>query len=723
MRKIAIDTRDLKKGKTGTFTYLKALCHEFASNPEVLFIPYPFPVYTGPSYIGKIAEHVLFFLWKQIYLPLYCSWNRVDALLCTDYFLPLIPLSTRKFVVFHDAFFFEQPAHYNALWLKLFHSVAVPAAKRAEAVIVPTEYVKTRLLHFMPEIKNIQVITEGAKPLSVSNGTSRFDKPYVLHVGTLDHRKNLPRLVEAFSQLDWEGLLVLAGDSPAYAGSNGRAELEKIIQQKGLQDRVLLIGRVTEEELANLYAHAHAYVFPSLNEGFGLPLVEAMQQGIPCAAADNTAMPEVGGEAVLYFDPYNSTAIRDTLQLLVTDETRRAHLKQAGLERVKLFQWPAVAEAFLFLLHRPLRVAMMGVKGYPYVYGGYETLIKELVERLEKKHMEVTVYCHRSLFSERPAQVNGINLIYVPSVEKKSLSQLTHTLFSTLHACLFKRPDVIFYVNAANGPFGLLTRLFRIPTVINVDGMEWLRPKWRGLGAKYFYFAAKQATRWMDHLVTDAVEMQKTYQELFQAESSMIAYGADPFIPASIELVNPWKLESGSYFLIVGRLIPDNNSDLLIDGYLQAETDKKLVIVGDDVFNDAYAQAIKEKIKGNPNILFTGYVKDSRILSALYQHSYAYLHGHEFGGTNPTLIKALAEGAGIAALGTRFNREVLAEGEFGLLFEKNPKAIAKCLLASEEVFADFRAKAQDRIIDTYNWDYIATQYERIFVNSQHEGNL
>lgn len=723
MRKIAIDTRDLKKGKTGTFTYLKALCDEFSADPEVLFISYPFQVYTGPAFSGKMAEHVLFFLWKQIYLPFYCIWHRVDALLCTDYFLPFLPLSTRKFVVFHDAFFFEQPAHYNSFWLKLFHLLAVPAAKRAEAVIVPTEYVKTRLLHFIPGLHRIQVITEGAKPLPVPEGASRFDKPYILHVGTLDFRKNLPCLVEAFDKLDWDGLLVLAGDSPAYVGSNGREEVEKIILEKDLQDRVILLGRVTDVELANLYAHAHAYVFPSLNEGFGLPLVEAMQQGLPCAAANNTAMPEVGGDAVLYFDPYNITAIRDTLQLLVTDETQRTRLKQAGLERVKLFQWPAVADAFLSLLHRPLRVAMMGVKGYPYVYGGYETLIKELAERLEKKQIEVTVYCHRSLFAERPAQVNGINLIYVPSVEKKSLSQLTHTFLSTLHACILRRPDVIFYVNAANGPFGLLTRLFRIPTVMNVDGMEWLRPKWRGLGAKYFYFAAKQATRWMDHLVTDAREMQKTYQELFQAESSMIAYGAEPFIPVSIELLNPWKLESGSYFLIVGRLIPDNNSDVLIDGYLRARTEKKLVIVGDDVFNDAYAQSIKEKIKGNPHILFTGYVKDSSILSALYQHCYAYLHGHEFGGTNPTLIKALSEGTGIAALGTRFNKEVLADGEFGLLFEKNPKAVAASLMASEEVFADLRAKAQSRIVDTYNWDYIATQYERIFVNSQHEGNL
>jgi glycosyltransferase involved in cell wall biosynthesis len=161
----------------------------------------------------------------------------------------------------------------------------------------------------------------------------------------------------------------------------------------------------------------------------------------------------------------------------------------------------------------------------------------------------------------------------------------------------------------------------------------------------------------------------------------------------------------------------------LIDGYLQSKTDKLLVIVGDDVFNDDYAQSIKEKIKGNLNIRFTGYVKDSRVLSAFYQHCYAYLHGHEFGGTNPTLIKALAEGAGIAALATRFNKEVLADGEYGLLFEKNSASVAKSLVEPEMEYAELRGKAKSRIIKTYNWDHIAIQYERIFVNSLHEGNL
>ena len=723
MRKIAIDTRDLQKSKTGTFTYLKALCDEFSSNPEVLFITYPLAVYTGSSYLGKALEHLLFFLWKQCYLPFYCLINGVDALLCTDYFLPLLPLPAKKFVVFHDAFFFEQPAHYNGFWLRLFHYLAVPAAKNAEAVIVPTEYVKNRLLHFIPALKRVDVITEGPKSLPEATGESRFDKPYLLHIGTLDHRKNLLRLVQAFESLDWDGLLVLAGESPAYSGSNGRAALEQKIDDLGVQDRVLLVGRVSDQELANLYRHAHAYVFPSLNEGFGLPLVEAMQQGLPCAAANNTALPEVGGDAVLYFDPYEVSAISHTLTILITDEACRAKLRIAGLERAKAFQWAAVASQFLRLMHRPFRVSMLGLRGYPYVYSGYETLVKEIGERLVQRGMEVTVYCHRSLFKERPSQVNGIQLVYVPSIEQKTLSQLTHTLLATLHACLFKRPDVLFYVNAANGPFGVITRLFKIPTVINVDGMEWLRPKWKGLGSKYFYFAAKQATRWMDQVVTDAVEMQKTYLELFQAKSTMIAYGADPYIPVSMELLDPWNLESGGYFLIVGRLIPDNNSDILIDGYLKSKSDKMLVIVGDDVFNDVFAQSIKEKIKGNPNIRFTGYVKDSQVLSALYQHCYAYLHGHEFGGTNPTLIKALAEGTGIIALGTRFNKEVLADGEFGLLFDKDPNSLVKCLNEKNQVFVDLRAKAQSRLIETYNWDHIASQYERIFVNSQHEGNL
>ena len=140
-----------------------------------------------------------------------------------------------------------------------------------------------------------------------------------------------------------------------------------------------------------------------------------------------------------------------------------------------------------------MKIAIIGSRGYPYVYSGYETFVKELSDRLVKKNVSVTVYCHDALFNEKPIVVNGINLKYIKGVNTKSLSQLSHSLFSILNAC-FSDYDIIFVVNAANGPFGIITRLFNKKTVINVDGLEWLRPKRKGIGARYYKFAARMAT-------------------------------------------------------------------------------------------------------------------------------------------------------------------------------------------------------------------------------------
>jgi len=371
---------------------------------------------------------------------------------------------------------------------------------------------------------------------------------------------------------------------------------------------------------------------------------------------------------------------------------------------------------------RPLKLSIIGVKGYPYVYGGYETLIKELAERISKKNIEVTIYCHKSLFKERPNNLGKIKLVYIPCVETKALSQLTHSFLSTIHVC-FSNADVVFYVNAANGPFGYLTKLFKKKTVINVDGLEWLRPKWKGWGAKYFYFAAKKATQLFNVLVTDAFEMQKIYKQLFNANSTMIAYGTDVFVAQPINLLEQWNLKGQDYYLIVGRLIPDNNSDLLIDAFLNFNSKKKLLIVGDDVFNNAFSIQIKNKIKASSNIIFTGYIKDTNLLSALYQHAFAYLHGHEFGGTNPTLVKAMGEGSLILALNNKFNSEVLKAGEYGHLFEKNKESLTELMMASEKEddatqlkVQTMRSNSTKGLVERYQWDYIIDQYYQIFIN-------
>ncbi len=357
-----------------------------------------------------------------------------------------------------------------------------------------------------------------------------------------------------------------------------------------------------------------------------------------------------------------------------------------------------------------MTIAIIGSRGYPYVYSGYETFVKELSERLVQKGIYVKVYCHKNLFQSRPKELNGIELVYIPTIETKSLSQLIHSFLSMIHACTGKT-DVILAVNAANGPWGLIARLFGKPTCINVDGMEWLRPKWKGLGAKYFYFSAWLATKWYDRIITDAEEMRRVYLDEFHKDSTVIAYGANIRHSQNESLLEQFGLGSGEYYLIVGRLIPDNNADLLVEGFLKAHSSKKLVIVGDVPYKDNYAQSLKEKAA--INVIFLGYVINSEILAELYHHCFAYLHGHEFGGTNPTMLKAMAYGSAILALDTRFNQEMLSNGRFGLFFEKNSQSIAKLMQEvehQESLLSNLRNIARNGLTAKYNWDHITDAY-------------
>ena len=140
-------------------------------------------------------------------------------------------------------------------------------------------------------------------------------------------------------------------------------------------------------------------------------------------------------------------------------------------------------------MNKKIKISIIGTRGYPYIYSGYETFVKELSERLVHKNCNVTIYCHKGLFDIRPREIKGIKLVYIPTIETKILSQPIHSFLSIIHAC-FSKIDVVLVVNSANGPFGLITKLFRMPTAINVDGLEWLRPKWKGLGSIYFKWAS-----------------------------------------------------------------------------------------------------------------------------------------------------------------------------------------------------------------------------------------
>lgn len=358
-----------------------------------------------------------------------------------------------------------------------------------------------------------------------------------------------------------------------------------------------------------------------------------------------------------------------------------------------------------------MRLAIIGSRGYPYVYSGYETLVSELAPRLVERGHEVTVYCHRGLFPERPGVVNRVRLAYVPAIERKVLSQFTHSFLATLHAAV-KPYDVLLYVNAANGPFGAILRLMGRKTAINVDGLEWLRPKWRGLGARYFRAAASLATRWFDLVITDADAMADVYRKEFGSESVTIAYGANLTHSTDPDRVRAFGVEPGEYYLVVGRLVPDNNAGLIVRGFERSKTRRRLVVVGDVPYRDSYAESVKAT--SDPRILFPGYVRDQEALRELYCNAYAYLHGHEFGGTNPALLRALAGGCCVLALDTPFSREVLAGDRYGLYFDKDAESVRRSIDAVDDDAATVRllqGRARDRISEKYTWERITDQYE------------
>lgn len=362
-----------------------------------------------------------------------------------------------------------------------------------------------------------------------------------------------------------------------------------------------------------------------------------------------------------------------------------------------------------------IKVAIIGSRGYPYVYGGYETFVKELSERLIGREVEVHVYNQKNLFKPRPPIVNGIHIHYIPTLAHKSLNQIIYCFLSLFHAA-FSSAEVILVLNLAAGPMGWIPKITGKKTIINTDGLEWLRPKWKGLGSKYFYFGAWSATKLYDQLICDAEAMQKVYMEKFNAQSRVIAYGAPPFKESSEDHISKFGITAGQYYLIVGRLVPDNNADLIVKGFLQSKSTKKIVIVGDVTYRNSYAEEIKKL--ANEKVMFLGYVKDTEVLMSLYQHCYIYLHGHQFGGTNPAMLKAMSNHCAILALDTPFNREMLNEGEFGMFFGFDSASVANEMELIEEDEAKvrmFREKVNYGLTEKYNWDVIADKYKSEFI--------
>ena len=361
---------------------------------------------------------------------------------------------------------------------------------------------------------------------------------------------------------------------------------------------------------------------------------------------------------------------------------------------------------------------MLGLYGMPLPqlhFTGFETAFGEIAPRLVAAGHEVTIYCRASHYPPglRVDHYKGVRLKYVPSPGGKNLSGLVATLLASLHALAVGRYDLCFFVNVGMGHHAALCRIMGAKVVMNVDGLDWQRAKWGPLARFYFRSAARSAIKFCNCLITDAEAMRKFYLEEFGKETTMIAYGAYVESSEHPELIKQFAVEPDGYYLIASRLIPENHADLIMLGFLESGTARKLVIAGGANYDSPFHRRLREI--ANDRVIFTGHIHDQSVIKELHCNCFAYVHGHSVGGTNPSLLKAMGYGNCILALDTVFNREVLADG--GLFFPKDSRNLAEQMRrieAEPALVEELRRKGPERIEKDYTWDKVSDQYDRLF---------
>lgn len=359
-----------------------------------------------------------------------------------------------------------------------------------------------------------------------------------------------------------------------------------------------------------------------------------------------------------------------------------------------------------------MRVALIGTRGVPARYGGFETAIEEVGWRLVDRGHEVVVFSRIPDGEQKLETYRGMQVVDLPALKKRSLETLSHTALSVVNKNL-RGSDAAIVFNAANSPFLPAIRARQIPVATHVDGLEWRRTKWGRAGQRYYRFAESLAVRYSDALIADAPGISDYYRAEFGAPTRLISYGAPILTDACTDRLAKLGLESHGYHLVVARMEPENHVLEIVKGYVASSATRPLIVVGSAPYSDGYIASIRAA--ADDRVKMIGGVWDQVQLDQLYAHSLSYLHGHSVGGTNPSLLRAAGAGAFVIAFDVRFNRDVV-----GLHAEyfRSEDDVARHVEAAESDPADARRRggALQHDIRRYSWDTVADQYEQLIAD-------
>ena len=365
-----------------------------------------------------------------------------------------------------------------------------------------------------------------------------------------------------------------------------------------------------------------------------------------------------------------------------------------------------------------MKIALLGTRGVPASYSGFETCVEQLGKRLVTKGHNVTVYCRSHHITYPENHYEGMRLIKLPTIPNKYLDTILHSFLSSIHA-LFENYDIALYFIAGNSPVTWIPRIVGTKTIINVDGLDWKRDKWPELAKKYIQFAEYLSTKLPNAYLTDSRVVQTYYQNRFHSIPPYIPYGSDIEVVPPGELISLLGLIPQKYILFVGRLVPENCAHHLVEAFKKLDTEYKCLIVGDAPYAEEYQAELKKLAKDDSRIIFTGYIF-GKGYHELGSNASIFVETSGVGGTHPALIEAMAFGNCVVVNNTAENLETIGSDGFsydGLIGPESLSIELSRLLARPDLIEEYQKKAKDRAARVYTWDNVTDAYEDLFLNT------
>lgn len=364
-------------------------------------------------------------------------------------------------------------------------------------------------------------------------------------------------------------------------------------------------------------------------------------------------------------------------------------------------------------MKRSLKIGILGTRGIPNRYGGFEQCAEYLALGLTQRGHEVWVYnSHTHEYQDK--KWNGVHIVHCKDPEDKmgTAGQFLYDL-NCINDARGRDFDVLLQLGYTSNSIWYWRWPKHCSNIVNMDGLEWKRTKYSSKVQWFLKHAEKWAAVHADALVADSVGIQQYLKEKYNKDSRFIAYGSDVFETPDAGVVNKYNVAPNDYYMLMARMEPENNIEMIIKGYLQSRDNKPLLVVGKT--ENAFGTYLVDTYGNMPGVRFTGGIYNIEAVNNLRYFSQLYFHGHTVGGTNPSLLEAMGSRALIAAHDNVFNNAVLGEDAFYFSSEQDIVGIIKNVRAKED-YRQYLDNNLKKIRDQYSWSRIVDEYESLMLS-------